>query len=824
MAEMTLDQQRAIALASARLRLQQQPPEGNIGTGPGQFAAVEDIPGMGGAAPTPQAPRSMLDRLRGAAETGIAMAGGAVTAPLVPMAQIYGTLTSGKFGTQEGIRAGQELGNRLAQNIQGQIGPKTEAGQEYTRNVSNALAATGLQGLPMPLMQDLQMLAPAATRQVAGQIATSKPVLAAGEKLAERAAAKAEARSLKSWEQAPQIEATEAARRLGAVVNPAQSAQTVKSKVLVGAVGEQGVNREMSQQNLKTWNKVAREDLGLPAGTPLDEAAFNTFREKNSGSYKEVAKLGALVPDENVKGGLSSLKVDPNNYPKRMNESGVLIDDPTPIAINNQVDGIIRQLDEGVTGANAISQIRQLREQAKVTFRNPGAQSVDLDVAKTKLAIADELENLIGANLTDNPRLLSQFRKDRVALAKSYDWERATDPIVKQVDPNQLAADVRNGLKLTGRLGDLAKVAGTFPEVTSMAPAVTAPMYQNLRRGGAGGTIGFATIGGPEGAAVGAGITSLAGRLTGKLLGSERAQNALAVPKDYRLPLPQDLAPPIPQSRAIVPYVAPQEILMPGQGPQAPNFVFGRPEPQITPGMAAGPRALPQPSAEGTLNALRAEDARRAAMSRTLGQEAEARAAAAEAAGRRPTSGEIILDIDPITGRLRESSQGIKGASPEQFRNFGAPLESAASKVTAGRLFDLTADEKIAWSKAKVDIAEVAPGFKSLSEKAVAEKMLDRQWVRETATKAREKAAAFEEIASRHYARVEGELARAADIEKRMAALADRQRMLDLAAQLEESLSRPRPDTSRKLQGRKTYEFRKNMLAPERTVENELVR
>ena len=203
--------------------------------------------------------------------------------------------------------------------------------------------------------------------------------------------------------------------------------------------------------------------------------------------------------------------------------------------------------------------------------------------------------------------------------------------------------------------------------------------------------------------------------------------------------------------------------------------------------------------------ALRAEDARRAGMSRTIGQEAEARQAAAEAAARRPAAREVMLELDPVTGRLREASQGIKGATPETFRNYGADLASAADKVTAGKRFDLTAAEKVAWERTKVDLAEVAPGLKALSDKAVAEKMLDRQWVEGAVAKAREKAAAYEQIA-----------ARAKDAQARREALANRERMLDTLDALEEQLRGPRP-VELGGQGPKTRAAQRNQLAPKPT-------
>jgi hypothetical protein len=214
------------------------------------------------------------------------------------------------------------------------------------------------------------------------------------------------------------------------------------------------------------------------------------------------------------------------------------------------------------------------------------------------------------------------------------------------------------------------------------------------------------------------------------------------------------------------------------------------------------------------MGALRAEDVRRAGVSRAIGQEAEAKQAAAEAAARRPAAGEVMLELDPVTGRLREASQGIKGATPDTFRNFGADLESAANKVAAGKLFDLTASEKVAWEKTKVDLAEVSPSFRSLTDKALTEKMMDRQWVESAITKAREKVAAFDEIARR-----------AKDAQERQRAIADKVRMqMDVLSRLEaleERLRAPRP-VSGTAQGPKTRAAQRNQLRPSAESENAL--
>jgi hypothetical protein len=286
--------------------------------------------------------------------------------------------------------------------------------------------------------------------------------------------------------------------------------------------------------------------------------------------------------------------------------------------------------------------------------------------------------------------------------------------------------------------------------------------------------------------------------------------------QDFRIPTNQLAAAsaPIPQNQAVVPFdprnalVQPTDIvgyaqdgtpITAAQAFSRPNFTMPRQGPEFTP---PAPPAYPQlgaPSPEGTFGTLRAEDARRAGVSRALGQQAEAQQAAAEAAARKPATREVMLDFDPVTGRMREASQGVKGATPETFRSLSS-LDEAAKKVTAGKLFDLTAAEKVAWEKATVDIKDLGAGYIKLSDKAIAQKMMDRQWVAEAYTKAREKAAMFDEIAQR-----------AANQQTKFDAGVKRDQMLDLLSTLEDNLRNPRP-TSAGGQGPKTREAIRNKL------------
>jgi hypothetical protein len=401
---------------------------------------------------------------------------------------------------------------------------------------------------------------------------------------------------------------------------------------------------------------------------------------------------------------------------------------------------------------------------------------------------------------------LTEFQNARSLAARIYDYRRATNLATGVVDPQALAKMAAEGRPLSGNAAKIANAAANFPE-NLQGGVVREPTFrEKLTRSSAGGTAGalIGSVGGLPGAIVGGGVGAALGNIGAGVAARSMAkpgfQKSAAMPPDYR-PIPSGLTP------AEINY-GPNQLVPYNYGQQAftpPNFVM-TPErygPQVTPSAPNLTRALPAPSAEGTMNALRAEDARRAALSRTLGQQAEAQQAAAEAAARRPAAGEVILDFDPITGRFREASQGIKGATPETFQKLSA-LDDAAKKVTEGKLFDLSATEKIAWEKAKVDFAEVAPGFKSLTDKAIAEKMMDRKWIEETIVKAKQKAAMQDEIAKR-----------GADDKARRAAAIERDKAIDTQEMLEERLRAMRPDVSGKQQGPKTRAAKRNALAPD---------
>ena len=767
-------------------------------------ALAKQYGGADTAAPKKQESSGILGPIRGAIEAGAGLVTNVVTAPIVEGAKIYGALTSGKFGTPEGIRAGEEFGSQFQRNF---YQPRTEEGQRYLQNIGEAASKTGMQGVPLPMLADLSRGVSAATSAapLSAQVSTVTKM-----PFEKRIQAKRESLSAESYAKAPQLDAIAEAQRLKIALNPTDVDPSVISRAYSAAAGPRGPEA-LALANKPRVTEIAKTELGIGPTTSLTSEAYSTARANLAKPYDEVRKLPTMVADEIAIKNLNDLRKND----KLIGGEGVAK------KVNKLVDDAVAKTQAGLTGAEVLENVRALRADAKKIYGNQNATPKQVAVADANLAIANQLESMIESNIT-NPKLLDQFRDARQKMARTYVYEGATDFNTGMVDVSKLARITAKDNALTGDIASLGKIAGNFPDVFTTTAASKFYDLPRLTRSGLGGATG-ALIGSPFGVpgsiigmAAGTALGEFGGGLAAKRMASPKYQAGLTL-QDYRIPTNQlaATAAPIPQSQAVVPFdprnalVQPNEIvgytqdgspITAAQAFSRPNFIMTRPGPEVRTGVQPTPPQLAAPSAQGTINTLRAEDVRRAGVSRTLGQQAEAQQAAAEAAARKPAGGEVILDVDPITGRMREASQGVKGATPETFRNLSS-LDEAAKKVTAGKMFDLTAAEKVAWEKTTVDIKDLGPGYTKLDDKAIAQKMMDREWVAQAYAKAREKAAMFDDIAKR-----------AANEQTKFDAGVKRDQMLDLLSTLEDNLRKPRP-TSSGGQGPKTREAIRNKLA-----------
>jgi hypothetical protein len=756
------------------------------------------------AIPSSRAPsRGVLDYIAGIPETAITAGTGILKSTIAPFAAVAGELTGG-VNTPEGRARGAQWGKNVESALT--YTPQTQTARDIINYAGEKLEGIDLNAIPFAQGSVVGALAPAAVRQLPSAIKNEAGYLkgVVGEIPAVKASREKTVATnvANSYENAARIEASDlAVNKYGLAIDPEVSNPTAGAKVRGAIVGERNVSNMMAEQNQPKITAALKEEVGIPPTKVLNEA---TFKEAHAAPeitqpYDKVKSISNVQLGATTLADLEAIK------------RGALIGEKSSdtLHIAQRLDNLKADVLTGGDGNRFLSSVQQLRKEAQDIYRKKDPLTpLERREAEAIMKAADILEGV----LTDNLPVIKDrdaFLKARVAQAKLYQLEEATNLATGVPDPRVLAKMIDDKRPISGTARDIGIIAANFPDaVTPMGKGgLTFPRITRATLPGAlGAMVGLplGPAGSLVGAAIGTGVGEITKRVMAKNMLTPEFQIRNAVPPDYRpTPFPiNNLSPVKPGQSNIVPFNPVNALVEPEI---RPNWVYGQPNAYVEPSIPRGPAQLPAPSAEGTMATVAAENARRARMSRMAGAEAEA-AAAANEAPRAPTRGGTVYEVDPVSGKLVPASQGIRGATPETFQNYMSTLKTAVDKVTSKQNFNLTAAEKIAWEKTKFDVAEIDPGFRALSDKAIAERMMDRKWVEGAVIKARDQARAFEELAARAKTN--------ADI---VAAQASREKMLDMAEMMEENLRRARPDTSRKQQGPKTRaEIRNNLITNSR--------
>lgn len=736
--------------------------------------------------------RSFSDVVQGVTEVPGVLATGAVGSLVGNVAGPITSMYEGSFGTQAGVRRAQNV----AQNVQQALtySPRTQTGRDILSGLSGFMDTTKLAGLNPYTATELMSLGAPVVQQGRTAVGTKRDA---------RAAAQQEANIVRSYENAAKIDAAKLAVKHGIILDPSESNPTAVNRLTAGAAkSATNFTKKASQLNDARFTQMAIEDMGLPPNTVLDSDAIKAALAKHDAAYDAVGKIALVTPDLPALRQIESLRITRPPIGGEKNAA----------AVNNLIDETLAKVNAGRSGSEINVDIRNLRREAKQIYdaqqKSGVPDSTLIAKAEANISIANALEDLIDAN-APNAEVLANLRKARMAKAKIFDYERALNNQTNRIDPQVLAKMARDKKPLSGVAADIAKIASVFPDIAQTGQTGMGPLAQGFARSGAAGTAaaGMAAL-------IGAPITPFAvgGALTGYFGGGLAANRMLkpgyqaryAIPEDFRPPVVENNLRPVPMStdrNLPVPYDYRNALI---DRNQIPNWVFGQsiPEGDVRVGTPSGPMLEP-PSAASTMRSVEQQRAYEYQRQRAEAEAAAARQAQQEAASRAPTRGEVVLEVDPVTGKLRSASEGVKGATLEVVEAPGKALNNAVNKVSSGRRFDLTAEEKVAWEKTRVDLAAVDAGFAKLSDKALAEKAMDRAWVAETVAKAKQKAKAFEEIEKR-----------SKDAQQIARAKAERERLMDVLETLEPQLSRSRATSSGE-QGPKTREAIRNRLAPQ---------
>jgi hypothetical protein len=110
--------------------------------------------------------QALGEKIVGAGEAGLTALSGGIAAPVSALGGVVGTLASGKYGTQEGIQAGQDMARRLQEG--GTYQPRTQQGQQYVQDLQKAFEASKLPPVGVPEAMGFAPLANPAVQQARG--------------------------------------------------------------------------------------------------------------------------------------------------------------------------------------------------------------------------------------------------------------------------------------------------------------------------------------------------------------------------------------------------------------------------------------------------------------------------------------------------------------------------------------------------------------------------------------------------------------------------------------------------------------------------------
>ena len=345
--------------------------------------------------------------------------------------QVTEPLTS-PFGKAFGVTGTPEYQTEAARRVMNFVGQNVEKGAKWLSQ------QTGLPEADVSNMIGTATLAaPTAARAVPG--AARAVATATGEAYGKIPAVQAsreatlQANIARSYENAANIDAAKLAQQYGISVNPVVANPVTANRAKAVVAGTATMDPYFAQQNAPKWTNIIKNELGVEPSTQLTAAAYDRALDAASKPYDAVRNI-TMKPDDAVLSQISALR----------NTSPTISGEAAATAMNAMVDRALTMVNQGMSGAEVLQNIRQLRRDANSVYRSQkvgmAPDPARIAQADASMGIANALESLIDAN-APSPKVLTEMQGARKRLAQINDFERATDPITNLVDP-QVFADM----------------------------------------------------------------------------------------------------------------------------------------------------------------------------------------------------------------------------------------------------------------------------------------------------------------------------------------------------------------------------------------------
>ena len=243
-----------------------------------------------------------------------------------------------------------------------------------------------------------------------------------------------------------------AAQDAGYVIPPATSNPSAVTKTAEGVAGKLSTAQLASSKNMSVTNRLASRALGLSEDTPLTIESVKAVRSQAGKAYEAVRGAGTIPLGPKWDSALNAAEA----AAKGANRSfpGLAKNDPLAERI-----AALRQ--PSVDAGDAIDAIKVLRD-----YADEAGASGAKHVAGTYRKLATALENQIDAHLSAGgpSNLVSQFRKARELIAKTYTVEKAMNKATGEVSAVKLGQQLGRGAPLSGEIKQAAEFAQAFPK------------------------------------------------------------------------------------------------------------------------------------------------------------------------------------------------------------------------------------------------------------------------------------------------------------------------------------------------------------------------
>lgn len=508
MADFTIEQQRALALARARASINAVPEQGNMYTQGAQDIqySPEGTPlttSSYGSAPTGGTEYARQALTTAAAlpinvATGVAKNAGGLAQTVnryfggnQPSQLTLSDLVTGNKPTPKPIGFGEEMLNAINQietgtqqqsgspnllkgaSMVGQAAPYLATGgrigviPSFTKNVGQGALIGGASALASPEEVGLtpEQFREAKNKNIGIQTALGGVFPVAGELVSKTVNA------LRGTKLSPQMQTAVAeARDLGYTVPPTQAGGGIVNRLLEGIAGKASTLQEASVRNQNITDNLAKKSLGLAEDTILSPEVIKSVRDTAGKAYENLKLSGTVKTSPKFIQALDQIKP----YKDAMQAAK---DFPEELA--NPIIKTIDSLKRPNFDVNsAVSKINLLRNDADLAFKqgNSALGKANKDASKV-------LENTIENHLANTKQtdLLDKFKEARTLIAKTYEVEKAMNATTGTVNASKLASRLQQGKPMSEELKDIAKFGQAFPKASQVPERI-------------GGTIGISPL------------------------------------------------------------------------------------------------------------------------------------------------------------------------------------------------------------------------------------------------------------------------------------------------------------------------------------------